>query len=121
MEFNVMGIDVAIMNNTPIHFGVATVMLLLFARGAFFASEAQKPLVLKIMYCWFVLLLISGCAVWALVDIDDKLVPLLVKSLGGILLFWVLTEIVKKPASKLFWSLFVAIAAVGLSVAFTQI
>ncbi len=118
---NALQIDIfglSIMNNTPIHFFLAAIMLGIFIWAAFFTKEAQKPKARKIMMYWFVLVFLSGGAVWTLVDFS---IPLLIKSVGGVLLFWVMLEIVKSPVSKLFWSLFVAIATVGLGLAWTSI
>lgn len=108
----------AIMNNTPCHFLIAGVLLALFLWTTFFASESSKPKGLLAMHCLFVLVLISGAYVWKLVPFS---IPLLIKSVGGIVLYGVMTQIVKNPKSGLYWFLFVAIATVGLSLAFTMI
>ncbi|SDZ74523.1 hypothetical protein SAMN05660420_00081 [Desulfuromusa kysingii] len=108
----------AIMNNTPCHFVIASALLALFLWTTFFASESSQPKGLLAMHGLFVLVLISGCYVWTLVPFS---LPLLIKSVGGIVLYGVMTQIVKNPKSVLLWSLFVAIATVGLGLAFTVI
>ena len=118
---NAMQIDIfglSIMNNTPVHFLIAGVMLGLFVWAAFFTKDEQQEKAIKIMKGWFVLVLLSGCMVWTLVPFS---LPLLIKSVGGVVLFWVMLQIVKNPVSKLFWGLFVAIATVGLGLAWTTI
>lgn len=108
--------NISIMNNTPIHFGIAGVMIGLFIWATFFAKDKEKAM--NIMKIWFVFVLLSGCYVWTLVDFS---IPLLIKSVGGIALFWFLLQIVRNPKSKLFWSLAIITATVGLTLAFTMI
>lgn len=108
----------SIMNNTPYHFLIASVMLVVFFIAVFTKNKDLKPKLVTAMKVIFVLLVLSGCYVWLLVPFS---IPLLVKSLGGIFLFWVMLQLTKNPKSTLYWVLFVATAAVGLTLAFFYI
>jgi hypothetical protein len=77
----------------------------------------KKNLVLAIK-ALFVLLLLSGAFIWTIVPITLAVV---VKSLGGLALMLTMIELIKEPSSRLYWLLFVVIAAVGLTLAFFYI
>ncbi len=118
---NALQIDIfglSIMNNSPMHFLFATVLIVLFIWATFYAKEEEKEKALKMMKICFVFVFISGCVIWTLVDFS---IALLIKSVGGVALFWFLFEIFKNPRSKLFWLLAVITAIVGLTLAFTMI
>ena len=108
----------AIMNNTPFHFLIAGVVLALFLTAVFTKNEDTKNKLIQAMKILFVFVVLSGCAVWFMVPFS---LPLLVKSLGGFVLFWTMLQIVKEPKNVPFWGLFVGIAGVGLFLAFFMI
>ncbi|ATB69658.1 putative membrane protein [Sulfurospirillum diekertiae] len=117
-SFQIDFLGMSIMNNTPVHFFLSGIMIGLFVWATFFANEEQKVKAVKIMKVWFALVLLSGCYVWTLVPFS---IPLLIKSVGGIFLFWFMLQIVKDPTSKPFWGLAVLTTIVGLGLAFTVI
>lgn len=109
---------VEIMNNSPWHFIFAGIVLALFLVAVFSKNNELKAKLQKVMYVFFGLAVIAGIYIWTIVDFS---LPLLVKSVGGFVLFWTMLQLIKNPKSKIFWGLFVAIAAVGLSFAFLLI
>lgn len=108
----------SIMNNTPFHFIIATITLLVFLGAVFTKDETLKKRLVLAMELLFVLVLLTGCYIWTLVPITLAVV---VKSLGGIALMLTMVGLTKSPGNKLYWVLFVAIAAVGLTLAFFYI
>lgn len=118
---NALQIDIfglSIMNNSFVHFFIAGALLGLFVWATFFTKGEEQAKAVKMMKICFIFVLLSGCMIWTIVDFS---IPLLIKSVGGIALFWFLLQIVKEPTSKLFWGLSVVTATVGLSLAFTMI
>lgn len=109
---------VEIMNNSPWHFIFAGIVLVLFLIAVFSKSDELKAKIQKAMYVFFGIAVIAGFYIWTLVDFSF---PLLVKTVGGFVLFWTMLQLIKNPKSKLFWVLFVVIATVGLSFAFLLI
>ncbi|MEX1275503.1 MAG: hypothetical protein WEE20_06195 [Bacteroidota bacterium] len=108
----------SIMNNTPFHFIIASITLLVFL-GALLVNDsklkASLTLALKIL---FVLVLLSGLYILTLVPITAAVI---VKSLGGLVLMWAMLELIKTPSQLLYWGLFVVVAGVGLTLAFGYI
>ncbi|RNC62968.1 MAG: hypothetical protein AWM53_01797 [Candidatus Dichloromethanomonas elyunquensis] len=109
---------VQIMNHAPWHFLVASVLLVLFFVATFSDNQDLKTKLRKIMHVVFVFTVLTGCYVWTLVNFS---LPLLIKSIGGFALFWVMIQLTKNRSNKLYWGLFVLIAAVGLTLAFVYI
>lgn len=109
---------IQIMNHTPWHFLAGSVVLALFLTAVFSKDDKRIAALRKAMYVVFALTVLSGLYVWTLVDFSW---PLLIKSLGGFVLFWTMLQLIKNRTSKLYWGLFVSIAAVGLTLAFVCI
>ncbi|MCG1026182.1 MULTISPECIES: hypothetical protein [Dehalobacter] len=109
---------IEIMNHTPWHFLAASVLLVLFFIATFSDDQNLKTKLRKIMYVVFGFAVLTGCYVWTLVDFS---LPLLIKSIGGFALFWVMIQLTKNRFNKLYWGLFILIAAVGLTLAFVYI
>ena len=107
-----------VMNNAPYHFIVAGVTLAVFLLATFVANEGIKRKLTMALHVLFLLVVASGVYFWFRVDFS---IPLLIKSVGGLALFWIMHSIVKKPANWIFWALFVVTAAVGLFLAFFYI
>lgn len=107
-----------IMNHTPWHFLVASVLLVIFFVTTFSDNQELKTKLRKIMYVVFGFTVLTGFYVWTLVDFS---LPLLIKSIGGFALFWVMLQLTKDRFNKLYWGLFILIAGVGLTLAFVYI
>jgi len=108
----------SIMNNTPFHFVFSALELAAFLGALLVKEDKTKERFVLAMKIVFALVLISGVVVWFLVPFSAAL---LVKSVGGIVLFWVMLQIVEEPQSVLYWALFIGIAVVGLGLAFFYI
>ena len=104
----------SIMNNTPLHFLVAGITLIVFLAAVFSKDQLKKTLTFALQLL-FGLVLISGLYVWTLTPISWAVV---VKSLGGVVLMWTMLQIIKTPSRTPYWVLFVGVAGVGLSLAF---
>lgn len=112
----------SIMNNTPAHFIPAGLLLLTFLWTVFSLKKNEqkdnRSTGLLIMNLLFVCVLISGAYIWTLVPFS---IPLLIKSVGGIVLYYIMTRIVKNRLIITNWVLMGVIATVGLTLAFTMI
>jgi hypothetical protein len=108
----------AIMNNTPFHFIIAGLELATFLGAVFVRDTRTKERLVLAMKVIFGLVLLTGLGVWLIAPIT---VPLVVKSLGGLVLFWTMLQIVRDPSKSAYWILFAAIAVVGLTLAFFYI
>ena len=104
----------AIMNNTPFHFLAAGLTLVLAGIAAFSADEKRKAQFRLYTQIGFALVVLTGLYIWLIVPFS---LPVLVKSLGGLVLFYVILRIIQEPKKPLWWILFGAIALVGLSLA----
>ena len=107
--------EFSIMNNTPTHFILAGLSLAAFLGALLTKNEGMKKNLVLAIKALFVLLLLSGAFIWTIVPITLAVV---VKSLGGLALMLTMIELIKEPGSRLYWLLFVIIAAVGLTLAF---
>jgi hypothetical protein len=105
----------AIMNNTPTHFLVAGLTVVTFLAAVFTNNQATKDKLRTALMWLFAIVLLTGLYIWTVVPITAAVI---VKSLGGLLLMWTMLQLVKQPRNSAYWILFVAVAAVGLSLAF---
>ena len=108
----------SLMNNTPLHFIFAGILLVAFLVTVFKLNKEERPKGLKVMHILFVPVLLSGIYVWTLVPFS---LPLLVKSVGALVLYWLMVRIVRNPPLILNWALSGAIVAVGLTLAVSMI
>lgn len=112
----------SIMNNTSAHFIPAGILLLTFLWTVFSIKKNEqkdnRPTGLLIMHLLFVCVLLSGAYIWTLVPFS---IPLLIKSVGGIVLYYFMTRIVKNRLVITNWVVMGVIATVGLTLAFTMI
>lgn len=108
----------SIMNNTPIHFLFSGALVVVFLFTVFKLKEEQRPKGLKVMNILFIPVLLSGIYVWALVPFS---IPLLIKSVGALVVYWLMVRIVKNPSIVINWAMCGAILMVGGTLAITMI
>lgn len=110
--------DFAIMNNTPTHFIASGIGLVIFVAALLTSDDAWKQRLRTWIMIVFALQIITGLFVWTLVPFS---LALLTKSLGGLVLMWLLLRLMREPSNRTFWILTVLIAVVGLALAFFYI
>ena len=110
--------EFAIMNNTPYHFWLAVLSLGTFAVALFTSDANMKSRLRQILMVLFALQIISGIMVWTIVPFS---LALLIKSVGGLFLMWLLLQLINAPSNRTYWILTVLTAVVGLWLAFFYI
>lgn len=104
--------------NQPPHFFAALLALGMFALATFGSGPKVKSTALILMRVGFAILLVSGLVLLFTLPFS---LWVLVKSAGGLVLFWGLDTIARGKGGTFHWVLVGGIAAVGLAIAYLLI
>ena len=104
--------------NQPPHFFGAVFTLVMFALAVFGKGQALKKTSLMLMRIGFIIMVLSGVYILFTVPFS---VWVLIKSLGGFFLFYLMDAIARGKGTTVYWGLLLVTAVAGLTIAYACI